>query len=174
MKLIPIENNKNYYADRLGNIYSKNYNRTGVIKKLKPGIDGCGYSGIIIYGKRYLVHRLIAITYIKNKHNKRTVNHKDGNKSNNSVDNLEWMTYSENALHAYSNLNRVNAFFGLTGDKSPYAKSIVQKDFNGNIVKKWGSINEAGRNGFNCSSICKCLKGKRNHHKYFKWEYYKL
>ncbi|UNA01616.1 putative HNH endonuclease [Bacillus phage vB_BcgM] len=51
--------------------------------------------------KVYLLHRLLALTFIDNPDNKPEVNHKDGNKHNFSLDNLEWSTYSENAQHAF-------------------------------------------------------------------------
>lgn len=62
--------------------------------KFKPGIFGY---------KNVLVHRCVAIAFIPNYENKLTVNHKDGNKSNNHKDNLEWATQSENVIHAYKN-----------------------------------------------------------------------
>lgn len=54
-------------------------------------------------GKRVsaIIHRLVAMTYIPNPQNKSDVNHKDGNKDNNHVSNLEWKTHSENAQHAW-------------------------------------------------------------------------
>jgi hypothetical protein len=53
--------------------------------------------------KNYFVHRLLAKAFIPNPDSKKTVNHKDGNKLNNSLENLEWATNGENQLHAYKN-----------------------------------------------------------------------
>ena len=67
-------------------------------------------------GKRYFVHRLVAEKYIPNPENKPQVNHKDGNKLNNHVDNLEWMTNLENRKHALD--NRLH----LQGEDCPWSK----------------------------------------------------
>lgn len=73
--------------------------------------DKDGYRTINLYkhrengkknGKHYMVHRLVAEAFIPNLENKPEVNHKDGNKSNNSISNLEWVTKSENVRHAYA------------------------------------------------------------------------
>lgn len=70
-------------------------------------------------GKRYdkKVHALVAMAYIPNPFKKRTVNHKDGNKLNNYVGNLEWNTHSENLTHAYKN-NLRKACCGINHPKA--------------------------------------------------------
>lgn len=88
-----------YAVTRDGRIYSI---RAGRFMSLKENPNG--YIGVNLAknGKkyRYLVHRLVAMAFIPNPENKKTVNHKDGVKSNNTLSNLEWATYSEQILHA--------------------------------------------------------------------------
>ena len=65
--------------------------------------DSNGYCKVYADGQGYLVHRLVAEAFIPNPDDKPQVNHKDGNKRNNSIANLEWATQSENTQHAYDN-----------------------------------------------------------------------
>jgi hypothetical protein len=69
------------------------------------------------------VHRLVALAFIPNPENKPEVNHKDGNKHNYNIDNLEWSTKSENAIHARQNGLQVT----IKGDKCVYAKLTNSK-----------------------------------------------
>ena len=80
--------------------------RDGITKVLIGFDNGNGYKRVIIKGKKHYVHRLVACAFIPNPDNKPQINHIDGNKSNNRVDNLEWCTNSENQLHAYRVLGR--------------------------------------------------------------------
>ena len=86
---------KGYFASPRGNIY----NRHGGL--MASSVDHCGYRHTILNGKNRNIHRVIAETFIPNPNNLPCVNHKDGNKQNNRVDNLEWCTHSENTLHSF-------------------------------------------------------------------------
>lgn len=88
---------KGYFVSPKGNIYNRHGNL------IKGAIDHCGYKHVILNRKNKRVHRLVAETFIPNPDNKPCVNHIDGNKLNNAVDNLEWCTHSENTKHAYDN-----------------------------------------------------------------------
>lgn len=87
-------------------------NRSGRVLKQKINRYGYGEVTLSSDGKRktYLVHRLVAAAFIPNPENKQTINHKDGNKLNNHVNNLEWATQKENQQHKWqyglANYNR--------------------------------------------------------------------
>ena len=78
--------------------------RTGKI--LKPQMDSNGYHNIYIDGKPRRVHKLVAEAFIPNPKGLKEINHKDGNKENNRMDNLEWSTRSLNMLHSYKTHGR--------------------------------------------------------------------
>lgn len=117
----------------------------------KDGISHC-----------YKVHRLVAQAFIPNPDNLPQINHIDGNKVNNSVDNLEWCTASENMYHSYRKLHR----------KSAVAKKINQYDLNNNFIKTWLSSAEIEKHlGVNHSNIASCCKNIRNTAGGFIWRY---
>ena len=97
-----IENYEDYVISDQGRVFS--YKRSIF---LKPRKDRCGYLFVGLWGEKFQkflkIHRLVALAFIPNVYNKRTVNHIDGCKANNHVSNLEWNTHSENSQHGFDN-----------------------------------------------------------------------
>lgn len=89
---------EDYIISEDGNIINAH---TGRI--LKPRYNNKGYGRVQIGGKDYFIHRLVANQYIPNPENKEQVNHIDGDKRNNAVSNLEWVSNKENRYHALEN-----------------------------------------------------------------------
>lgn len=116
--------------------------------------------------KRYRVNRLVALTFIKNENNLPVVNHKDGNKQNNYVDNLEWVTNSENDLHAFKTGLRVAHDGGAS-------KNVVQLDMKTlKVINEYKSISEASRKtGISIQMISYCCNGKCKTGKGFVWRF---
>lgn len=71
-----------------------------IFKRLDPPVSSGGYKFVRVGKKSYPLHRVIASAFVPNPENKREVNHIDGDKTNNDVSNLEWVTRKENAIHA--------------------------------------------------------------------------
>lgn len=100
---------------------------TGHCKAQWLGANGYMHVDIQEFGiaKKFAIHRLLAINFIPNLENKRTVNHKDGNKLNNTLSNLEWTTVAENVKHAYDN--------GL----QPYRRNYTLEEYEGILQSKF-------------------------------------
>jgi hypothetical protein len=93
-----------------------------------------GYIRLYIYNKLYALHRLIALAFIENTENKEQVNHIDGQKMNNSVANLEWVTNKENQIHKFK-----------TGLGNNFTRKIGQYSLDDVLIKEFSSIASAGR-----------------------------
>ena len=111
---------------------------------------------------KFLIHRLVAKVFIPNPNNYEIVNHKDENKFNNCVGNLEWVSIKQNNIYSYN--------------KHPERNNkvqVLQYDLEGNFIKKWNSITEVS-NYFNVypSLISRCLKGITKSYKKYLWRYY--
>ncbi len=108
--------------------------------------------------KSFSVHRLVALYFIPNLDNKTMVNHKNGIKTDNKVENLEWVTPSENRKHAHDN-NLIKYM------KIP-VKCLNEND---ELIKEYGSAREAIKDGFSYKAISACVNGRQNYHKGYKW-----
>lgn len=138
-----------YYACDDGRIYSSKTHKFlqlvfSTHKYFLVGLYADGYKK-----KTENVHRLVAETFLENPHNKKEVNHKDGNKTNNHVDNLEWCTRSENCLHAFrmglskisgNQRKRIGEYGKMrTGANNPSSRKVI--DTVTNVIHS--SISEA-------------------------------
>lgn len=115
-----------------------------------------------------LVHRLVGNAFIPNPENKPQINHKDGNKNNYQIDNLEWCTDQENKVHAYS----TGLIKASKNEKSPLSKPIIQYTTRGEFVKEWPCSAEVLRQPeFKGSHIRHVATGKRKTAHGFIWKF---
>ena len=180
MKVIQIKDLPNYYITDIGGVYSRNYGRTGRIKKLVPYKNHKGYLCVHLgRNKTYYIHRLVAEAFIPNPENKSQINHKNGIKEDNRVLNLEWVSGSENILHAYRILHRTNNFLGKSYMKGRFGKDnpahkAIQQIKDGKVIAEFYGICEAARVvGVNRANIVCCCQGKRKNAGGFNWRYKK-
>ena len=138
-------------------------------KLLKPGVPGNhGYYVVNLMcdkNKRLAVpvHRIVAENFIDNPNNVKTVNHIDGNKLNNSVKNLEWMTHEENLRHALKNGLMQNHFYATCGNSHPRHKiTDVQVQEIRRLYEDGNYKSPALAKMFNISKahVCKIIKNE--------------
>ena len=166
-----------YQVSNLGNVKSLNYRHTGKEKIRRPRKNGCGYLIVDLWKNRkqttYTIHRLVLSTFApcENMENLQ-VNHIDEDKSNNRLENLEWVTHKDNQNHGTRN-KRISEK-KINGKKSI---QVVQLTIDGKLVNVWKSAHDAKREGsFDPGAIIQCCKNKylrdgNNIYKGFRWCY---
>ena len=94
------------------------------------------YRFVTIKGKQIPIHRIVAENFIENKYDKPFVNHKDGNKMNNSVDNLEWVTQQENIQHSYKNKLQPSAVKTYKGKFTDEQRQQIKDEYNNTDISR--------------------------------------
>jgi len=140
----PIKGYENLYAiSNIGRVKSlsryridRGFSKSIKEKILKQGKSSNGYFHVDLYkgskGTICSIHRLVAEAFIDNKKKRPQINHINGIKTDNKIENLEWVNASENRIHAFKNNLQKKAF-----------KKVIQLDKNGGILKIWNSCKEA-------------------------------
>lgn len=153
--------NKNLLIHKNGDIYDLDRDE---VRRTYISTSGYKYIALKSHGiqKNMFVHRIIASTFIPNPESYPCVNHINGEKIDNSVDNLEWCTYSQNMNHAYS-----------IGLYSARKYSYFQFDLDGRLLNKFNDYKEVqlflGLK--DVSGVRKCASGKTIMYKGYIWEY---
>lgn len=159
-------------------IFKNNVVEKKKYKSIKQYLQNSGYLKLTLRknNKQYnkTVHRLVAEAFIPNPDNKLQVNHIDGDKQNNNVNNLEWCTKSENMKHAFKTGLSKAYSLGRYGSASVKAKKVYMIDKNTDeIIKKFDAIIEAthyiGKE--KSCHIVSCCKGKIKTAYGYKWKY---
>ena len=157
-------------------------------KILKQHIMKNGYHQVSLYKDgiktKFLVHRLVALNFLPNPNSLPQVNHIDGNKSNNSIENLEWISQIDNMKHAFENnlvttiTEKKKVACSENGKKAfqvflqKHRKPVLQFDKNENFIQKWTYASEASQVlNIDTSSILKCCQQQRKTAGGFKWQF---
>ena len=155
-----------YQVSNMGRVKSLyiRFKETGG-KIIKPRISKDGYPVINLFHKgtekHKILHRLIAQAFIPNPENKKQVNHKDGVKTNNTLENLEWVTNQENMDHAYrTGLNK-----SFRENHGRYLGNICGYDENGLKVVEFCGFKDMVNKGYRHQGVYDCVNGKKKTYK---------
>ena len=170
---LPIEGYEDYEVSNYGRVKSLGNDKTRKEKILKPNTNKDGYQLVQLWKdgkpKTFQVHRLVAIAFIPNPNNYEQVNHKDENKCNNHVDNLEWCDRKYNCNYGTRNERQSKAMLGKNNSRS---KQVIQLTLNNEVVKIWECMHDVERElGFANTHISECCRNKLKTSNGFIWRY---
>lgn len=159
-----------YKVSNQGNVMSfrKNINGVNVGSKMCNGYMSVSFGR----GKTALIHKVVAMAFLHKIDGKNQINHKNGKRDDNRVENLEWVNNSENNKHAFDVLKRKPTWLGRSGILFHETKKINQYTLDGVFIREWYNAREIHRNlGLSYKNISSVCKGKRNTCGGFKWEF---
>jgi len=174
IKFYKIKDYPHHYISKCGKVLSTNFANHKCTKILKRNISNSGYYVVHLHNKTRLIHRLLGLQFIKNPENKSQINHKDGNKLNNNLENFEWCTRSENQKHRFEILNHKCGYWmkNRFGIKTNRHTAVKQYTLDKKLIRKWDCIRDIERNlNIANQNISKVCKGKRKTAGGFIWEY---
>lgn len=151
----------------------REYKRIVPSRIIKPWvIKNTGYLQVQLSGKKkFSVHRLVAAAFCEGQSESLCVNHKNGVRTDNRPENLEWVSWSENCAHGYREMGRVNPFKGKAGGMHPKSKAVISFDPLTGSERLYESGSNAVLDGFNSGSISRCCQGLQKSHKGLEWRY---
>ena len=164
-----------YEVSNLGRVRSFVKDKNGILLKGSKHKFGYTFHTLVNeYGRKaYLLHRLVAETFIPNPDNKPCIDHINGITSDNRVENLRWCTQKENINNPICTHRQIESHKGKYGIKSSNHKAIIQFDLDGSLIRKWACAVDAAKEiGIPKQSISACIKGKYKTAGGSTWEYY--
>lgn len=151
---------RDYIVTDAGDVYRLPHQRCKSIKKQKPREHSNGYLRATIHGKDMYIHRLVALCFLENPNGYSEVNHKDGNKKNNAVSNLEWCDRKQNNKHVFeSGLRSYDELKEIARSEKAVEARRKRRKLSDNQVREVRKMIADGVSSLNISKEIGCTRG---------------
>lgn len=178
-----------YIVLRNGTIFRLNWKRTGKCVEVKQSVNNCGYLQFSCNGTTTVTHRFIAECFLPNPNNFSEINHKNENKTDNRVENLEWCDRKYNNNYGTRNKRvgeKMKKYWGSEENRKKRVcksqknnpkkcKKVYQYTKDGVLIKEWGcGLDIQKQLGYKLSNISRCCSGKLKYAYGFMWTHKRL